>query len=175
MQASGAAALRLGLLAAARGTLIDPKEYPPERDVAGEEPRVGVFVCHCGINIGGVVDVPEVVEYARSLPDVVYAEDNLYTCSRTARRRSRKVDRGARLNRVVVASCTPRTHEPLFQDTLREAGLNPLPVRDGQHPRPVLLGPHERARQGHEKAKDLVRMAWPRPGCSSRWPSGRCR
>ena len=125
MQASGAAARAMGLLADVRGTLISPKQYPPERDVSGEEPRIGVFVCHCGRNIGGVVNVPQVVEYARSLPNVVYAEENLYTCSTDSQAKIRKAVEEHRLNRVVVASCTPRTHEPLFRDTLREAGLNP--------------------------------------------------
>ena len=125
MQASAAAACAMGLLAEARGTLIESKQYAPERDVSGAEPRIGVFVCHCGRNIGGVVNVPEVVEYARSLPNVAYAEDNLYTCSTDSQRKIREAVEKHQLNRVLVASCTPRTHEPLFRDTLREAGLNP--------------------------------------------------
>ncbi|OHD75511.1 MAG: hypothetical protein A2V99_15305 [Spirochaetes bacterium RBG_16_67_19] len=125
MQASGAAASAMAMLAEARGTLVAPKHYPPEKDVSGEEPRIGVFVCHCGRNIGGVVNVPEVVEYARSLPNVEYAEENLYTCSTDSQAKMRQAIEEHRLNRVVVASCTPRTHEPLFRDTLREAGLNP--------------------------------------------------
>ena len=124
MQASGAAARAMGLLADVRGTLVEPKQYPPERSVAGEEPRIGVFICHCGRNIGGVVNVPEVVEYARSLPNVVHAEDNLYTCSTDSTQKIREAIDEHDLNRVLVASCTPRTHEPLFRDTLREAGLN---------------------------------------------------
>ncbi len=90
-----------------------------------EEPRIGVFVCHCGINIGGVVDVPAVVERVRSLPGVVYAERNLYTCSQDTQQKITQKILEHNLNRVVVASCTPRTHEPLFQDTIRQAGLNP--------------------------------------------------
>ena len=124
MQASAAAASAMGLLAEARGTMVRPRQYPPEREVAGEEPRIGVFVCHCGRNIGGVVRVPEVVEYARGLPGVAHAEDNLYTCSTDSQARIRKAIEEHGLNRVVVASCTPRTHEALFRDTLREAGLN---------------------------------------------------
>jgi heterodisulfide reductase subunit A len=81
MQASAAAAKVLTYLSEARGTLITAKTYPPEKEVAGEEPRVGVFVCHCGTNIAGVVNAPAVVEYAKTLPNVVYAENNLYTCS----------------------------------------------------------------------------------------------
>jgi heterodisulfide reductase subunit A len=86
---------------------------------------VGVLICHCGINISSVVEVPEVVEYARALPGVAYAEDNLYTCSQDTQQHIKEIMAEHNLNRLVVASCTPRTHEPLFQDTVREAGLNP--------------------------------------------------
>jgi heterodisulfide reductase subunit A len=159
MQASGAAARAMALLAEARGTLVQPKSYPPEAEVAGQEPRIGVFVCHCGRNIGGVVNVPEVVECARALPDVAYAEENLYTCSTDSQARMRKAIEEHRLNRVVVASCTPRTHEPLFRDTLREAGLNPYlfemaNIRD-QCSWVHMHQPQEATR----KAKALVRMA----------------
>jgi heterodisulfide reductase subunit A len=125
VEASCAAARASALLAPARGSLTRERTYPPERDVADEEARVGVFVCHCGINIGGVVNVPEVVEFARDLPGVVYAERNIYTCSQDTQQKITATVLEHRLNRVVVASCTPRTHEPLFQDTLRQAGLNP--------------------------------------------------
>jgi len=124
-QASGAAALASRVIASERGKLVTAKEYPPETDFTGRRPRVGVFVCHCGINIGGIVKVPEVVEYARTLPGVVYAEDNLYSCSQDAQKRIREKLKEHGLNRVVVAACTPRTHEPLFQETCREAGVNP--------------------------------------------------
>ncbi|MBM3909089.1 MAG: FAD-dependent oxidoreductase, partial [Gemmatimonadetes bacterium] len=110
MEASAAASRVLAMLGPARGTLIAPTEYPPERDVAGQPPRVGVFVCHCGTNIGGVVNVPSVAEYARTLPSVVYAEDNLYTCSTDTQERIKQLIVEQDLNRVVVASCTPRTH-----------------------------------------------------------------
>ncbi len=123
---SSAAACQAGrLLAEASGTLTREPEYPPEMDLSAEPPRIGVFVCHCGINIGGVVDVPSVAEYCKSLPGVVHTEDNLYTCSQDTQEHIRDVILEKRLNRVVVASCTPRTHEPLFRQTLREAGLNP--------------------------------------------------
>jgi heterodisulfide reductase subunit A len=124
-QASGAAALASRVIVSERGKLVTTKEYPPERDFTGRRPRVGVFVCHCGINIGGTVKVPEVVEYARTLPGVVHAEDNLYSCSQDAQKRIRERMKEHDLNRVVVAACTPRTHEPLFQETCREAGVNP--------------------------------------------------
>ncbi|MBN2536728.1 CoB--CoM heterodisulfide reductase iron-sulfur subunit A family protein, partial [candidate division WOR-3 bacterium] len=123
--ASGAAASAQGTLAEARGSEAAVEELPPEKNVAGEPPRIGAFICHCGINIGGIVDVPAVVEYARTLPFVVFADENLYSCSGDTQERLKELIREHRLNRVMVASCSPRTHEPLFQATLAEAGLNP--------------------------------------------------
>ena len=159
MQASAAASRALSLLREARGTLITPKVYPPERDVHGEEPRIGVFVCHCGTNIAGVVNVPDVVEYAKTLPNVVYAENNLYTCSNDTQDRIKEKIGEHHLNRVVVASCTPRTHEPLFRNTLAEAGLNPYlfemaNIRD----QCSWVHMHE-PEKATQKSKDLVRMA----------------
>ncbi len=158
-QASGASALSACLLESARGKEVVHTEYPPERDVKGEEPRIGVFVCHCGINIGGVVDVPAVRDYAANLPNVVFATDNLYTCSQDTQQLMVKTIKEHRLNRVVVAACTPRTHEPLFQGTLREAGLNRslfemANIRD----QCSWVHMHE-PEAATEKAKDLVRMA----------------
>jgi heterodisulfide reductase subunit A len=156
-QASGAAAEAASIIASERGKLATVKELPPEKDVYGEEPRIGVFVCHCGINIGGTVNVPEVVEYAKTLPDVVYAEHNLYTCSEDTQKRMREKIKEFNLNRVIVASCTPRTHEPLFRETVREAGLNPYlfemaNIRD----QCSWVHMHE-PEKASEKAKDLVR------------------
>ena len=125
MEASGAAANAARLLAPARGTLSDRTEYPPEKDLTGQEARTGIFVCHCGSNIGGYLDVPAVAEYAQGLPHVVHAEDNLYTCSQDTVAHIIETVKEKNLNRVVVASCTPFTHEPLFQDAIRQAGLNP--------------------------------------------------
>jgi heterodisulfide reductase subunit A len=125
IEASCAAAQASQLLGPARGTLTRQPSYPAERDISDEPERVGVFICHCGINIGSVVDVPAVVEHAKTLPGVVFAEHNLYTCSQDTQERMRQRIQEQGINRVVVASCTPRTHEPLFQDTLRQAGLNP--------------------------------------------------
>ena len=158
-QASGIAGKASQLLADVRGTLTVEREFPPERDVGPEEPRIGIFVCHCGINIGSVVDVPSTAEYAKSLPYVVYAEDNLYTCSQDTQDHIREMILEHNLNRVVVASCSPRTHEPLFQQTLREAGLNPhlfemANIRD-QCSWIHMNEPEEAT----EKARDLVRMA----------------
>jgi heterodisulfide reductase subunit A-like polyferredoxin len=159
MQASAAAAEVLSLLREARGTLITPKIYPLEREVKGEEPRIGVFVCHCGTNIAGVVNVPEVVEYAKTLPNVVYAENNLYTCSNDTQDRIKEKIAEHNLNRVVVASCTPRTHESLFRNTMAEAGLNPYlfemaNIRD----QCSWVHMHE-PEKATQKSKDLVRMA----------------
>ena len=138
--------------------MIESKEYPPEKDVSGREPRIGVFVCHCGINIGGVVNVPEVVEHAKTLPNVVYAEHNLYTCSNDTQAKIRELISEHDLNRVLVASCTPRTHEPLFRNTVQEAGLNPYlfemaNIRD----QCSWVHMHEPAR-ATQKAKELVAM-----------------
>jgi heterodisulfide reductase subunit A len=118
-----------------------------------------VFICHCGINIGATVKVPEVVEYAKTLPFVAYSEANLYTCSQDTQAHIREMIEEHRLNRVVVASCTPRTHEPLFQETIREAGLNRhlfemANIRDQCSW--VHMGLSDEAT---EKAKDLMRMA----------------
>ncbi|HUX47780.1 MAG TPA: NAD(P)-binding protein [Dehalococcoidia bacterium] len=159
MQASGAAGEISTLLAPARGTLTKTKEYPPERDISGEEPRVGVFICHCGINIGGYVNVPEVTEFAETLPNVAYAERNLFTCSQDTQEKIKKAIEEHKLNRVVVASCTPRTHEPMFRETIRETGLNPYlfemaNIRD----QCSWVHMHE-PEKATEKAKDLVRMA----------------
>ena len=127
--------------------------------MAGEPPRIGVFVCHCGKNIGGIVNVPAVAEYAKTLPHVVFSEDNLYTCSSDTQVIIREKIEEFNLNRVVVSSCSPRTHEPLFQDTIREAGLNPhlfemANIRD----QCSWVHMHEKE-AATAKSKDLVRMA----------------
>jgi len=159
MQASGAAAAASSLLSVERYALTRAKEYADEIDVTGEEPRIGVFVCHCGINIGGVVNVPEVTEYASKLPNVIVAEENLFTCSQDTQVRIKELIQEHKLNRVVVASCSTRTHEPLFQDTIREAGLNTYlltmaNIRDQDS------WVHQFDKESAtEKAKDLVRMA----------------
>jgi heterodisulfide reductase subunit A-like polyferredoxin len=126
VEASGAAAEAAGRLHLARFSQTTQRTFPPERDVTNEEPRVGVFVCHCGSNIGGFLDVPATAEFAGGLPNVVHAEANLYTCSQDSIRRISEQIAEKGLNRVVVASCTPLTHQPLFQDSLRSAGLNPF-------------------------------------------------
>jgi heterodisulfide reductase subunit A-like polyferredoxin len=124
-QASAAASMAMEFLATARNTQITKKTYPTEHDVTDESPRIGVFVCHCGMNIGSVVDVETVVKRIEHQPNVVLATHTMFTCSDTSLSNIKDVIHAHRLNRVVVASCTPRTHEPLFRETLREAGLNP--------------------------------------------------
>jgi heterodisulfide reductase subunit A len=159
MQASGAASKALSLLNNVRWTQIVPKEYPPETDVSGQEPRIGVFVCHCGTNIASVVDVPDVVEYAKTLPGVVFTENALYACSNDTQEKIKEKIKENSLNRVIVASCTPRTHEPLFRNTIREAGLNQYLFELAnirEHCSWVHMHEHEKAT---EKSKDLVRMA----------------
>ncbi|NIS80183.1 MAG: FAD-dependent oxidoreductase [Anaerolineales bacterium] len=159
IDASGAAARAAGLLAPARHTLTQAPEYPPERDVTGEEPRIGIFVCHCGSNIGGFLDVPSVAEYAKTLPGVVHAEDNLYTCSQDSVAHITEMIGELNLNRVVVASCTPHTHAPLFQDSLRAAGLNPA-LFDMANIRNQCSWVHSHDRAAAtQKAYELVRMA----------------
>ncbi len=157
-QASGAAGKAAGLLAQARNTLTVERQYPPQKDIRGREPRIGVFVCHCGINIGGVVDVPGVAEYAKTLPFVTYAEENLYTCSQDTQDHIKEIIAEHDLNRVVVASCSPRTHEPLFQETLREAGLNPH-LFEMTNIRDQCSWVHmDNPELATEKSKDLLRM-----------------
>lgn len=159
ISASGAAVKAMILLAEGRNTLVAPKIYPPERDVTGEEPRVGVFVCRCGSNIAGIVDVEAVSKYAAGLENVVYAEENMFTCSSDTQTRIREIIEEHQLNRVVVASCTPRTHERLFQNTIREAGLN-FYLFEMANIRDQCSWVHrDYPNEASVKAEDLVRMA----------------
>jgi heterodisulfide reductase subunit A len=157
-QASAAAAKAAALLSAERGTLIKERKFPDERSLS-PEPRIGVFICHCGINIGSVVNVPNVVEYAKTLPNVAHAQEMLYACSSDSQVTIKDAIAKNNLNRVVVASCTPRTHEPLFQNTCREAGLNPYLFELAnirEHCSWVHMKEKEKAT---EKAKGVVQMA----------------
>jgi heterodisulfide reductase subunit A-like polyferredoxin len=157
-QASAAVASASNLLADVRSTLTKKKDYPPEIDTSGQEPRIGVFVCHCGINIGGVVNVPEVKEYAKALDGVVYVEENLYTCSQDTQEKIKKAIQENQLNRVIVASCSPRTHEPMFQETIREMGLNKY-LFEMTNIRDQCSWVHmHQPREATEKAKELLRM-----------------
>jgi len=159
MEASAAAAAAASGLVEQRWSLTQAKQLPPESDFEGHDPRIAVFVCNCGINIGGIADVPAVRDYARDLPYVVHVEDNLFTCSQDSQDHMKDLIKEKQINRVVVASCSPRTHEPLFQETIRDAGLNKYlfemaNIRDQNTW--VHMNDPESATL---KAKDLVRMA----------------
>jgi heterodisulfide reductase subunit A len=157
--ASGSGSQCGELLGYRRGKLSKKRVYPPERDVSQEKPKVGVFVCHCGANIGRVVNVPSTVEYALTLPNVVHAQEDLFTCSTDAAQQIIDAINEKGLNRVVVAACTPRTHEPLFRDTLREAGINQY-YFDFANIREHDSWVHSKEKEeATRKAKDLIRMS----------------
>ena len=158
-QGSSAAAQATALLADTRGSLVTAPDAHKERNISGEEPRIGVFVCHCGINIAGVVDVETVAEFAGNLPEVKYATHCMFACSTDQLQEIKQAIRDHHLNRVVVASCTPRTHEPLFRNTLREAGLNPY-LFELANIREQDAWVHQTAPEAATyKAKELVRMS----------------
>lgn len=157
-QASTAAGKVAMELASVKGTLTKEKVYPDERDVEGE-PRIGVFVCSCGVNIAGVVDVAAVAEYAETLPHVVFVENNLFTCSTDTQVIIGDKVKELNLNRVVIAACTPRTHEPLFQETLQDAGLNGY-LMEMANIRNQNSWVHKNSPElATQKAKDQLRMA----------------
>ena len=159
IEASGAAGAVATFLSEKRFTQTTTREYPAERDISCEPPRIGVFVCHCGSNIGGYINVPEVAEYAASLPLVVHAEANLYSCSQDSIKHITTTITELELNRVVVASCTPLTHQPLFQDSIRDAGLNPF-LFEMANIRNQCSWVHSSDNQeATSKAKGLIRMA----------------
>ena len=131
----------------------------PEEKPEGENPRIGVFVCHCGTNIAGFLDVPDLVEYAKTLPHVAYVEDNLFSCSQDTQEQITRVIKEQNLNRIVVAACTPRTHEPLFQETVLNAGINKY-LFEMANIRNQCSWVHSNNREdATQKAKDLIRMA----------------
>jgi heterodisulfide reductase subunit A len=160
--ASAAAANAGALLSEARFSLSKVKELPPEIPalaITGERPRIGVFVCHCGTNIAGVVDVPAVASYAKSLPFVEYVTENLFSCSQDTQEALTTVIEEHKLNRVVVASCSPQTHEPLFQDTVRNAGINRYLFEMANIRNQCSWVHPDEPEAATDKAKDLVRMA----------------
>jgi heterodisulfide reductase subunit A len=157
--ASGAGAQCGELLGYRRGNLARERVYPPERDVSREEPRIGVFVCHCGANIGRIVNVPSTVDYALTLPHVVYAKEQVFSCATNSAKEIADIAKEKGLNRVVVAACSPRTLEPLFRDTLREAGINQYYFEMAnirEHNSWVHSKEKEEATQ---KARDIIRMS----------------
>jgi heterodisulfide reductase subunit A len=157
--ASGADALCSQFLSYRRGDLARDRIYPPERDVTDEEPKVGVFVCHCGANIGRVVDVPSVVEYASTLDNVVHAQESLFACSTDNAKQIADTIREKGLNRVVVAACTPRTHEPLFRDTCREGGINQYFYEMANIREHCSWVHSKETAKATQKAKEIVRMS----------------
>lgn len=159
IEASSAAAVAAAPLSPARNTLTIKKEVPVEMDMAGERPCIGVFLCHCGINIASVVNIPAVCEYAKSLPYVEFVTDNLYACSQDAQEGISQVIKENNLNRVVVAACTPKTHEALFQETLTNAGLNKYLFEMANIRNQDSWVHQDDPEMATEKAKDLVRMA----------------
>ena len=159
VDASAAASKAGEILTDARNTLSKSKEIAPEINIINERPRVGVFVCHCGINIAGVVDVEAVRDYAKNLPYVEYVTNNLYSCSQDTQENMTQIIRENNLNRIVVAACTPKTHEPLFQETLINAGLNKYLFEMANIRNQNSWVHKSNPEQATEKAKDLVRMA----------------
>lgn len=157
--ASGAGSQVGELLNYRRGDLSQEREYPPERDVSQEEPKIGVFVCHCGANIGRIVNVPEVVEYCKTLPNVVHAQEQLFSCATNSAKQITDVTREMGLNRVIVAACSPRTLEPLFRDTVREAGINQY-YFEMANIREHNSWVHSKEKdEATQKAKDIIRMS----------------
>jgi heterodisulfide reductase subunit A len=157
--ASGAGSQIGEILDYRRGKLTKERIYPEERDVSGEEPRIGIFVCHCGANISSVVGIPDTVEYCKTLPNVVHAQNQLFSCATNSAREITDMIKEKGLNRVIVAGCSPRTLEPLFRDTLREAGINQYYYEMAnirEHCSWVHLKEKEEAT---EKAKDIIRMS----------------
>ncbi len=157
--ASGASSKTGEILDYRRGKLARERVYPQERDVSGEEPKIGVFVCHCGANISSVVNVPSTVEYALTLPNVVYAKEQIFSCATNSAQEITELAKEKGLNRVVIAACSPRTLEPLFRDTLREAGLNQYYL-DMANIREHCSWVHAKQKEeATEKAHDIVRMS----------------
>lgn len=157
--ASGANALIGELMRSRKGNLSKERVYPEERDTSQEETRIGVFACHCGANIGRVVDIPSLVDYSKTLDGVVHAEEGLFICSTDAAQQIANTIKEKGLNRVVVAACTPKTHEPLFRDTLREGGINQY-FFDMANIREHCSWVHSKEKEeATKKAKDIVRMS----------------
>jgi heterodisulfide reductase subunit A-like polyferredoxin len=158
-EASAAACYAGANLGSARNSLTRSVEIPEEIDVSEQEARVGVFVCNCGINISSVVDVKDVTEYAKTLPNVVHAQENLFTCSQDSQDEMKEIIKEHKLNRVVVAACTPKTHEPIFQDTMESCGLNKYLFEMANIRNQDSWVHSESAETASDKAKDLVRMS----------------
>ena len=164
IEASAAACAAGSRLAEARNSLTRSVTVPEEIDVTGEEARIGVFVCNCGVNISSVVDVAAVEEYAKTLPNVVYSGQQLFTCSQDAQDLMKEIIKEQRLNRVVVAACTPKTHEPIFQDTMESCGLNKYLFEMANIRNQDSWVHSQTNEEATQKAKDLVKMSTARAG-----------
>jgi len=158
-EASAAACLAGGDLAESRGKDVKTIKVPDQMDVAAQGPRIGVFVCNCGINIGGIVNVPEVQEYSGTLPHVVFTDSNLFTCSQDTQDKIKEKILEHKLNRVVVASCSPKTHEGMFMETLEACGLNKYLFEMANIRNQDSWIHSNNPKIATHKAKDLVRMA----------------
>jgi heterodisulfide reductase subunit A-like polyferredoxin len=158
-EASAAACLAGGFLSEARDTITKSVEIPDEIDFTGQEPRIGVFVCNCGVNIAGVVDVNDLENYVKTLPNVVYACQNLFTCSQDSQELMKEIIKEHSLNRIVVAACTPKTHEGIFMDTLVACGLNKYLFEMANIRNQDSWVHSDVPEKATEKAKKLVRMA----------------
>ncbi len=157
--ASGAGSQIGELLNYRRGNLSKERIYPPERDVSEEEPRIGVFICHCGANIGRIVNVPETVEYCKTLPNVVHAQEQLFSCATNSAKEITDMTKEKGLNRVIVAACSPRTLEPLFRDTVREAGINQYYMEMANIREHNSWVHSKETEEATQKAKDIIRMS----------------
>jgi heterodisulfide reductase subunit A2 len=158
-EASAAAAAASIPLSDVRFSLSRQQEYPAERDVRDEAPRIGVFICHCGSNIAGVIDVATLGDYAATLPHVAYVERALFTCAQDTQEIIRRRIEEKGLNRLVIAACTPRTHEGLFRETLRASGLNEYLFEMANIRNQVARVHAGKPEAATAKAMDLVRMA----------------
>ena len=159
VEASGAAAAAGAFLANSRNAETEEAVYPEADDVSGEDPKIAVFVCHCGKNISKSVDVKAVREYAEALPNVVHTEQTVYACSQDSITHITEKVKEIGANRLVVASCSPLTHGPLFEDSMRRAGLNPY-LFDMANIRNHCSWVHaNEPGKATEKAKELVRMS----------------
>jgi heterodisulfide reductase subunit A-like polyferredoxin len=158
-QASGAAVKAMQNLYLER--VFEEEVEAPTLDeaVISGEPRVGVFVCHCGSNIAGVIDIDDVVDYVKTLPNVVYASNNTYTCSDDSQKKIQDAIAEEKLNRIIVAACSPRTHEPIFRDTCQKAGLNPYLFEMANIRNQCSWVHSDDKEKATLKAKDLIRMA----------------
>jgi len=158
MQASGAAADTLCILKRDRFDRVAQKSYPIEREISGETPKIGVFLCQCGDHIGKSVDLKSVTQFASSLPDVAFCDQRTYICSQEVREEIKKTIQAHGLNRVLIGSCSFSTHGSLFQETLQEAGLNPYLLE--------MINLRDQCARVHRndpekatlKAKDLIKM-----------------